>query len=128
VAGENGIFNRDISAIANIDEATIRSSMLSFTNDAMFKSLYNNMGTPDSDIPVIICVLRFIFVGNGRKAPPVTVNVFSSMGRSGDFRNLIEVPDNRGVHIQVAVFISNNDICLRRSVVLLEPKTYIAFT
>ena len=54
------------------------------------------------------------------------VSVVLVNGKSGDIRDLVKVPDDRSVHIHIAVFINDKDICLRRSIVLVQPKADIA--
>jgi len=48
-------------------------------------------------------------------------------GKNSDIRYLVEVPDDRRVHIHIAVFINHKDICLRGSIVLVRPKPDVVF-
>jgi len=64
VSGQDSVPDRHVGAVTDIDESAIRRAMVSFAGDAVFESIYKNIGTPDSDAPAVVVVLRFGPVGN----------------------------------------------------------------
>ncbi len=99
--------------------------MVSFTCDAVFQPINQHIGAPDRDVSAIIGVLRFSLIGDCGETSSGDVQRFLVNGKSSDIRDLVEVPDDRSVHIHIAVFIDDKDICLRRSIVLVQPKADI---
>src|SRR5690606_2842304 len=82
----------------------------------------NNIGASDGDVSAIIGVLRFGFVRNGGKKSSGDMQRLLVNRERGNVRDRVEVPDDRSVHIHIAVFIDDKDIGLRRSVVLVQSK------
>ena len=74
----------------------------------------------------IIIVFRFCLVGDGCETPSGDVKRNIIHGKRSDLRDLVKVPYDWSVQIDIAVFVSNKNICLRRSIVLVQPKADIA--
>jgi len=95
--------------------------MLSFARDVMFQPSNKNIGAPDGEVAAIIGVLRFSIIGNCGKTSSGDIQRLFVNGKSGDIRDLVEVPDNRSFHLHNAVLINQKNILLGRSIVLIQP-------
>src|SRR5688572_12605646 len=126
MASKYSVFDCHICTVADIEESAIRCTLLSFTGDAVFKPVNNNIRSFDSDVPAIIGILRFCLVSNRGKSSPGYGQWLFVDGKCFDIGNLIEIPDDGSVHIYLSIFIRNEDISLRRSVVLVGSKPDVA--
>lgn len=55
-SGEEGVLNSHVGAVSNVDKASVGSTLLAFADDAVLKSIYYNVGSPNRQVAVIVCI------------------------------------------------------------------------
>ncbi len=124
---QNSVLNSYIGTFTHINKATVRCSTITFSSNAVFKSIHYNIGALNSDTSPVVTVLRFYLVSNCHKTTSIDFQRCLVNRKSRNFSDFIKIPYQRSIHINVAVFVNNKNISLRRSVVLVWPKPDVAF-
>src|SRR5690554_6943926 len=112
MTGQNRILNGHIGTVSDIEKSTIGGAMISFPNDAMFQSIRKNMGTSDSNTPGIVGISRLRTIGDSCKMTTGDSQQGFVNGKSCDLCDLIKVPDDGSIHIDIPIFIDYKYISL----------------
>jgi hypothetical protein len=62
--------------------------MISFSGDAVFQPVYNNIRTPYRDAPAVVVIFRFGPVGNGGETTSIDGQRRFVNGKGGDGTNI----------------------------------------
>jgi hypothetical protein len=87
--------------------------MVTFPGNEVYKSIHHDIGTPDTYTPAVVGVPRFGPVGNRGETSSGNGQRSLINGKGDNVGNLIKVPYYRSIHIDIPVFVDDNDVRLR---------------
>jgi hypothetical protein len=112
MAGQDSILNRHIGAVSDIEKSPIGCTMISFTNDVMLQPIHKNMRPSDGEAPGVVCIFRLRTVGDSCKMASNDRQCGFVDGKSRNFCDLIKIPNDGSIHIDIPVFVDYKNISL----------------